>query len=66
MSKAKLFLCFHCEVFRVPACEGKITIYGLQLRHLIFILLESFYKIPVFFLQLKEGVETSSAVWTII
>lgn len=57
MSIARLFLCFHFAVFRVPPYEGKLTIYGLQLRHIILIPLESFYVIPVLFLQLKEGVQ---------
>lgn len=66
MSIARLFLCFHCAVFRVPPYEGELTIYGILLRHIILIPLESFYVIPVLFLQLKEGIQTSSTVWTIL
>lgn len=56
MSAARLFLCFHCAAFRVPPYEGKLTIYGIQQGHIILIPLESFYFIPVVFLQLKVGV----------
>lgn len=66
MSVARLLLCFHSVVFRVPHYEGELTIYGILQRHMILIQLESFYVVPVLFLQLKKGVQTSSTVWTIL
>jgi len=65
MSVARLFLCFHCAVFRVPPYLGELAIYGMLQGHVILTPFEkcllSFLSL---FLQLKKSIQTFLIMWT--